>query len=185
MVKIYTTIPEELEEGLQVLLDSLPEMKESSTYQYEHYKKVLEPPKGPFIESELLDVSQDIPHGLEKNVNHFNPIEAEATLIDRFTILYPEYDIRVSGRHIYPPGGHLGWHTNSNQPGKRIYITYVTESDKSFFRYIQDGEQVTSYDKEGWNMREFNIGDPPLWHCVFTEVERLSVGFHLTSKKPA
>ncbi len=180
MVKIHSVIPGELEEGLEKILESVPEMKQSSIYQYHLYKKKITSAEDPFVDMDCLDVSQDIPIGLQENLNTFEPVEAEKLLIEGLAKLYPKHDIRISGRNIYPPGGHLGWHTNSNHPGKRIYITHVEESDKSFFRYIQDGREITSYDKKGWNMREFEVDDNPLWHCVYTDIERLSIGFRLT-----
>ena len=180
MVKIHSVIPEELEKGLENILESVPEMISSPAYQYDHYKKILTPPEDPFIDMDRLDMLQDVPIGLQENLNTFNPVEAEKILIEGLTKLYPTYNIRISGRNIYPPGGHLGWHTNSNHPGKRIYLTHVEEGNKSFFRYIKDRQQITSYDKPGWNMREFEIDDNPLWHCVYTDVERLSIGFSLT-----
>lgn len=181
MVKIHSVIPEVLKEGLEEILKSVPEMISSPAYQYDYYKKILTPPEDPFIERESLDTNIDLPQGIQKNINHFDTVNSEDILIRGLNKLYPSYNIRVSGRHIYPPTGHLGWHTNSDCPGKRIYLTHVEESDKSYFRYIENNTQVTSYDRKGWNMREFEVGDPPLWHCVYSEITRLSLGFHLTS----
>jgi hypothetical protein len=40
-------------------------------------------------------------------------------------------------------------------------------------------ELVTSWDKQGWNVRIFRIGveDERLWHCVYSDTDRLSFGF--------
>lgn len=93
--------------------------------------------------------------------------------------MYPACSIVQSGRWLYPKRGYMGWHTNSNSVGKRIYLTYCP-SDKSFFRYIKDGKKITSQDLVGWTMREFDIDvDNPLWHCVYAAEPRLSIGFRV------
>ena len=48
--------------------------------------------------------------------------------------VYPDYDIHDAGYYYYPPTGYMSWHTNSNRPGKRLYITYSTGN--SSFRYL-------------------------------------------------
>ncbi len=92
--------------------------------------------------------------------------------------------ISNSGHFLYPPGGFMSWHTNSQAPGWRFYINYCEEPGKSFFRYRnpETGEMVTSYDKE-WNFRLFKI-DPvkPFWHAVYSETNRYSFGFRMTLK---
>ena len=96
--------------------------------------------------------------------------------------LYPGCSITKGGFFIYPKGGYMGWHTNSNSPGKRVYISHVEDADKSFFRCIFNGKKITSYDKSGWNMREFDVGlnSEPLWHCVnAVNTSRISLGFRI------
>jgi hypothetical protein len=84
-----------------------------------------------------------------------------------------------SGHFWYPPGGYMGWHTNSAHPGWRLYITHAEEPGRSFFRYQdpESGEIVTRMD-EAWDFRIFRI-DParPLWHAVYSETNRFSFGF--------
>lgn len=84
-----------------------------------------------------------------------------------------------SGHFLYPPGGYMSWHTNSQKPGWRLYINYAEEPGKSFFRYLdpESGEIVTSYDRQ-WNFRFFRI-DPakPFWHTVYSDTYRYSLGF--------
>lgn len=95
--------------------------------------------------------------------------------------VYPNSSIGLSGFFMYPDsGGYMGWHTNSDAPCTRLYITHVPEGGKSFFRYRYGGEYVTSWDEEGWNMREFQVTkDEPLWHCVYSDTKRMSVGFRI------
>jgi hypothetical protein len=75
----------------------------------------------------------------------------------------------------------MGWHTNSNNKGYRIYCTFAKESEKSFFRFRdpETEEIVTSWDKKGWNFRMFKIGEKPIWHSVFSETDRISIGYSL------
>jgi hypothetical protein len=82
----------------------------------------------------------------------------------------------LSGRTWYPKNGYMGWHTNSNNKGFRLYCSYVAEANKSFFRYFENGEIVTSWDKEGWNFRIFNVNHL-FWHCVYSETDRFSIGY--------
>lgn len=87
----------------------------------------------------------------------------------------------VSGRIWYPENGFMGWHTNSNNRGHRLYCTYAKENEKSFFRYRDPDTEniVTSYDKKGWNFRVFKICEKPLWHSVYSATDRISLGYAL------
>ena len=97
--------------------------------------------------------------------------------------IYPLCSISMSGFFLYPAdGGYMGWHTNSDAPYTRVYITHALEGDKSFFRYRIDGECVTSWDKAGWVMRQFEVNDDAkdkFWHTVYADTKRLSVGFRI------
>tara|TARA_B100001769_G_scaffold195119_1_gene155543 strand:+ start:24486 stop:25544 length:1059 start_codon:yes stop_codon:yes gene_type:complete len=91
-----------------------------------------------------------------------------------------------SGFYYYPPNGACGWHTNANLVGKRVYLTYAEEENKSFFRYYdsEKDEIVTKYDKKGWNINSFNVennndGGNCFWHCVGSNTNRISLGFRL------
>jgi len=93
------------------------------------------------------------------------------------------YDLTItcSGHLWYPPGGYMGWHTNSGAPGWRMYISYAEEPGKSFFRYRDPvtHDIVTSWD-ERWNVRLFEIrADIPLWHAVYSDTQRFSFGYVL------
>jgi hypothetical protein len=87
--------------------------------------------------------------------------------------------IASSGHFWYPQGSYMGWHTNSGAPGWRIYINYVEEPGKSFFRYRHPvtGEIITLWD-DVWNMRVFRVtAEQPLWHCVYSDTNRFSLGY--------
>jgi hypothetical protein len=150
----------------------------------------------------LLGAKQDI-HGIATNRSISNVITfGEAKFDD--TIIDPEVENRrrivdarlsarlkdifacddkltivPSGHFWYPAGAYMSWHTNSRVPGWRIYINYAEESGKSFFRYKHHltGEIVTLWDEQ-WNMRVFRVtGTDPLWHCVYSNTNRFSLGY--------
>jgi len=102
-------------------------------------------------------------------------------IVHELAKIYPQSSIQLSGFFLYPKGGgYMGWHTNSDAPCTRVYITHVEEGGKSFFRYRDDGEYVTSWDSAGWNLRQFEVGsENHLWHCVYAEEPRLSIGFRI------
>lgn len=90
----------------------------------------------------------------------------------------------ISGRIWYPPGGYMGWHTNNDNRGCKLYCTFAREGQKSFFRYRnpETGHIITTWDKEGWNFRIFKVTEHLLWHCVYSETDRFSVGYTLFPK---
>lgn len=94
-------------------------------------------------------------------------------------------DVGESGFFWYPKGGYMSWHTNNRVPGWRIYITHATEAGKSFFRYKhpETDEIFTSMDEQ-WHVRLFKI-DParPLWHAVYSETDRFSLGYRVYQKR--
>jgi hypothetical protein len=91
---------------------------------------------------------------------------------------------RSSGCKFYPPGGFLQWHTNSNDPGFRVYFVFVKEVG-SFFRYAHKGQEITLPDEPGWNIRAFPISRKALlWHCVYAARDRYSFGFNCQKLKP-
>ena len=93
--------------------------------------------------------------------------------------LFPKNNlISASGRFHYPPKGFMGWHTNSNMLGWRVYASRSDEDDKSFFRYYAKGRVITEPEKKGWNFRAFEVKKGSLyWHCVYSDTNRYSFGF--------
>jgi len=86
------------------------------------------------------------------------------------------------------PDGFLGWHNNTKTPrcADACFLTYVEEEGDSFFRYIDDntGELITYYDKPGWYMRAWSWDyDEPMWHCVYSNTNRISIGIQCSYKK--
>ena len=105
----------------------------------------------------------------------------EGNIIHKLSNFYKSSHIEVRGIYYYPPGAVCGWHTNSDFPGKRVYITWAEEDNKSFFRYFdkETKQIITKYDKKGWHINEFTIPrNGQLWHYIGSpESRRKSVGF--------
>lgn len=90
----------------------------------------------------------------------------------------------LSGRIWYPENGYMGWHTNNDNKGHKLYCAFAREDKKSFFRYRhpETGEIITSWDNQGWNFRIFKVQENLLWHCVYSETDRFSIGYTLEKK---
>lgn len=95
--------------------------------------------------------------------------------------LEPRRSLRLfqSGRNWYPPRGYMGWHTNANVKGFRLYCSHAPDAGASYFRYQDPISKtiVTSWDQAGWNFRCFRTDLEPLWHCVYSETDRISFGY--------
>lgn len=93
--------------------------------------------------------------------------------------------MRCSGHFWYPPGGYMGWHTNSESPGWRLYISHTDEPEKSYFRYRHPETEhiITTMDHE-WDVRLFYVSkDKPLWHTVCSDTNRFSLGYILVPQQ--
>ena len=93
-----------------------------------------------------------------------------------------KYIYHITGKFWYPSNGYMGWHTNNAYPGFRFYCSHADEENKSFFRYQhpETKEIITSWDRKGWIGRIFAINPKkPLWHCVYSETNRISIGCNL------
>jgi hypothetical protein len=95
---------------------------------------------------------------------------------------YPKSSIIQSGDFYYPAKGFMGWHTNSNTPGRRVYLSYSLKSNTNSFNYIKDGEVIKDFDCQGWTAREFIVSDKRnsfFWHSVDAQSPRISIGFRV------
>ena len=52
------------------------------------------------------------------------PDDIRAELVAALMVYYPQIDQRLAGYFWYRPGGFMSWHTNSNDAGIRLYISY-------------------------------------------------------------
>ena len=105
-------------------------------------------------------------------------------VIDRVSRLFhPRQRLSVtsSGFFLYPPQCCMSWHTNAQNPGWRMYVTYADDPGKSFIRY-QDpatGAVHTSWDR-GVDVRLFRVETQrPLWHAIYSNTHRFSIGYRI------
>jgi len=110
-----------------------------------------------------------------------NKLEAEKDIVDVLKTVYPTNSIELSGSFLYPDTGYMGWHTNHDEPCKRLYIVHADEEKASFFRYVEDGNIITDFDNKGLTIREFDVygTKPYFWHCVGSTCNRFSFGFRI------
>lgn len=114
--------------------------------------------------------------------------EVDEVMSDRIKkTFYESQSLRISnsGHFLYPSGGFMGWHTNREAPGWRLYINYCEEPGKSFFRYRnpETGQIHTLWD-DVWNFRLFKIDPNQLfWHTVYSETKRYSFGYRITANR--
>ena len=87
----------------------------------------------------------------------------------------------ISGSFIYKPGDFQGWHTNGNVLGQRVYLSWAEQSRVSGMRFYIDNQYIDSPDERGWNLRVFT---PPVWHSVYANCIRASVGFRFSPSSP-
>lgn len=129
----------------------------------------------------------DIAIAQYRHLYNFKQLNVNDALVPSMQSMYPGYAIKSSGFFMYPAKyGFMSWHTNSNAPGKRIYIAYAQQPNKSFFRYY-DAKQdkiITSYDEVGITVREFEVCQSDLlWHCVYSECDRFSFGCRVLTQQ--
>ena len=125
------------------------------------------------------------PEGLQEKTNRYTYTRPFAEdilvrIIDKLKKHYNKSFVEHRGTFMYQPGGRCGWHTNSNAPGTRIYLTWAEEDNKSYFKYFDNetNQIVTKYDKKGWHVNKFIIPrEGKLWHFVGSDTNRKSVGF--------
>lgn len=139
----------------------------------------------------IMNTHEDIPvsrSGKKKTLIPLSDQYASANIIDSYIEkLYPEYAVRRSGFFLYPKNGYMSWHTNSDEPCKRVYVAFADENMKSYFRYFDPNKKeiVTDYDINDVNIREFEITGkyPFFWHAVYSKCNRISIGYRLFDKK--
>jgi hypothetical protein len=78
--------------------------------------------------------------------------------------------IEVRGAAYYPEGGGLGWHTNSDVPGWRLYVVRAPEGRS----YVRTSDGV--YQDQHGRANLFRVTGPESWHCVGAVTERWTLG---------
>lgn len=108
-----------------------------------------------------------------------------SVLAQKYKLSHGEYVRDIKGLFYYPPGGFREWHTNMlDDTSWRLYYIHTTEDDKSWFRYVPAGSNKTVLvpDRTGYyNMfRLRGRKNELLWHSVYSDTNRFSVGFKIT-----
>ncbi len=97
--------------------------------------------------------------------------------------LYEESILDVRGAFFYPRRGFRDWHTNGDVSGWRVYCVDIQGLGSSSFRFKdrEDGKIITIQDRADHAIlfRTSPDDDSPLWHAVFSDRSRLSLGFML------
>ena len=84
--------------------------------------------------------------------------------------------------YYYPPDTMMSWHTNSNATGTRVYYSLISGGDIFRYRDPYTKEIIDIYGKDGWNVKQFNIGNTlenRLWHTIYAIGPRFSFGFNI------
>lgn len=84
--------------------------------------------------------------------------------------------------YYYPPNTMMTWHTNSNAIGTRVYYSLISGGDIFRYRDPYTKEIIDVFGKDGWNVKEFTIGNTPedrLWHTIYAIGPRFSFGFNI------
>ena len=126
----------------------------------------------------MVDRCRTDPESSKTNAGYYENTPMCKDALSIVKQMYPNEKVYSKGAIYYPPESYMGWHTNSNSPGKRVYISWSAESDKNFFRYRTANKTTTVFENSGINAREFLITeDPVFWHCVGCSTHRFSMGF--------
>lgn len=123
---------------------------------------------------------QDVYVARHKNLIDFKSQDLNRNLIRFLAEMFPGYSIMPSGHFLYPPGGYMSWHTNSDMPCERLYIAVVDEINRSCFKYIENYRIVEDWDDNEIVVRKFSCSEQtPFWHAVYSECNRYSFGYRL------
>jgi len=95
--------------------------------------------------------------------NHSSDQKEISRLLKR---CFPNITFRLSGFFIYGPGDYMSEHTNSNDPGNTMYITYATGESSFSYRFDPSEEFVKTSDmKNDITLRTFSLtGEGPFTH---------------------
>lgn len=85
----------------------------------------------------------------------------------------------ITNNIMYPKNSIMGWHTNSETPGQRIYINFSKTPGIFRYKHPDTGEIIDDYDNELWTGRKFIIDpDRLLWHTIWAPEKRFAFGFN-------
>ena len=100
---------------------------------------------------------------------------------------FPNITFRLSGFFLYGPGDYMSEHTNSNDPGNTMYITYATGESSFSYRFDPSEEFTKTEDAiDDITLRTFSLTaeGPFTHHKVDCESGyRLSIGMRYVQIK--
>jgi hypothetical protein len=122
------------------------------------------------------DVVADIAAGPPRVDRNMPRAKKVAALPRKLADDIQSYDVTVRSLLHYPAGGGMGWHTNSEAPGWRVYVPHVAVARPLSGMLTTDG---CFMDRSGFaNLFEI-ASDRDSWHAVFAMTERCSIGVRL------
>jgi len=84
----------------------------------------------------------------------------------------------ITNSIVYPPNTLMGWHTNNDRGGRRIYYTFTIDESVFLYKDIESSKVIEDFDDKGWTVRSFDIDKRnPFWHSIWSEGIRFSFGF--------
>ena len=130
-------------------------------------------------ELNIFDINNLPNTSVNMSMKNINRRLIKKQLIILGNLLLEKYkSVALRNACTYEAGDYMGWHTNVSKAGKRIYLIWAQEDDKSHFDYIVNGELNTLSDKKGWQVNEFTIPDDGVFpHQVRSETNRICFGF--------
>ena len=181
MVEELQNLPDKLMYYLNNISNDYEKYIQSPEYEYSYYKERMGRYNAKNETSfKCLNTDNDIVMAHNKYLSKLpikpNIVESIGKQIE---VMFPGYNASNSGMHLYPSGGFLGWHTNSNAEYTRVYVSYSKQGN-GYFKWLRNDLKGVSQDTKGWMMRIFDTSKPYLWHCVYTDEPRISIGYRLT-----
>jgi hypothetical protein len=142
-----------------------------------------------FVSEQFLienGIENDLMISEQRRVFKLNFLKLANILLPDIEKLYPNKRIIKSGAFYYPKFGFRSWHTDSQDTVEKLYITWSSEENKSFFRYYDGEKVITDYDNKGITIRIFESSEtkPYFWHCVGSECDRVSFGYRIEEFEP-
>lgn len=131
---------------------------------------------------QLIVSDTNIDRSIHGHLKIFLNLGYSRKLLHHLASTFPKHSIKATGGFLYEAGDFMGWHTNNNLPGYRMYITHCDEHNKSVFKYLdpRTNEVVSYVEPKGFTIKLFKITtEETLWHCVSSDCNRYSIGFYI------
>lgn len=110
----------------------------------------------------------------QAGLREFEFLPALVEAAGRVLARWGDEEITTRAVNYYPAGGGIGWHTNSNFPGWRVYIVRTAPQPRSRFLIPQGAIP----DRDGV-ANVFKV-EPGAWHAVDAATERWSFGMRIS-----